>query len=86
MNHAIPDIIDLDKYPLENDNFRASCKRMLNENGILVMRNFLLPVAIASIQSEAAENQHLAYYTTNSHNIYLTQYDVIQSIIPATGW
>ena len=35
------------------------------------MPAFLTPSAIASLQSEGATHQHLAYYTADSHNIYL---------------
>ena len=35
------------------------------------MFEFLKPAAIASVQSDGDANQHLAYYTVNSHNIYL---------------
>ena len=75
MYHSIADIIDLEQYPLDNVNFRAECKRVLDKNGTLIMRNFLKTMAISSIQREGVENQHLAYYTMDNHNIYLTQSD-----------
>jgi hypothetical protein len=40
-----------------------------------VLKNFLTPIAIATVQREGRENQHLAYYTTDDHNIYLTPSD-----------
>ncbi|MCH7603314.1 MAG: 2OG-Fe(II) oxygenase, partial [Planctomycetes bacterium] len=63
MNQLLADIIDLEQYPLDDDDFRAVCRRTLDENGALVMRQFVKPTAIASIQSEGEANQHLAYYT-----------------------
>ena len=75
MNQLLANVIDLEQYPLKDDNFRAECKRTLDENGALVMRNFVKPAAIASIQSEGEVNQHLAYYTVNNHNIYLKPSD-----------
>lgn len=71
MNQLLENVVDLEEYPLENDDFRSECKRTLDKNGVLVMRSFLRPAAIASIQSEGEANQHLAYYTVNKHNIYL---------------
>ena len=76
MSQLLKNIIDLEQYPLRNENFRAECKRTLDENGALVMRNFVKPAAIASIQTEGETNQHLAYYTVNSHNIYLKPSDL----------
>ncbi|WP_417512920.1 hypothetical protein [Marinobacter sp.] len=75
MNGSLAGVINLEQYPLDNDIFRTECKRTLDENGALVMRNFLKPAAIASIQREGEENQHRAFYTVNSHNIYLTTSD-----------
>jgi len=71
MNQLLANVIDLEQYPLKDDNSRSECKRTLDENGALVMRNFVKPAAIAAIQSEGEANQHLAYYTVNTHNIYL---------------
>jgi len=75
MHPPLEDIVDLELYPLQNDDFRSRCKLTLNENGVLVMRDFLKPAAIASVQSEGIRNQHLAYYAANKHNIYLTPPD-----------
>jgi hypothetical protein len=75
MNQSLADIIDLEQYPLQNDDFRTECKRTLDDNGALVKRNFLQPTVVASIQSEGEENQHLAYFTVNNHNIYLKPSD-----------
>lgn len=75
MNQSIADVANLKQYPLHNDGFRAGCKRTLDENGALVMRNFLKPTVTASIQSDGEKFQHLAYFTVNNHNIYLTPSD-----------
>jgi hypothetical protein len=60
---------------LENVEFRAQCKRTLDENGALVMPNFLKSSAVESIRVEGEQNQYLAYYTVNDHNIYLKEND-----------
>ena len=75
MNKSLADVINLELYPLQNSDFRNDCKRTLDENGALVLGNFLKPSAIASIQNEGDEKQHLAYYTVNNHNIYLKPSD-----------
>jgi hypothetical protein len=75
MNWLLEAAIDLERFPLQDDSFRSQCKRTLDENGALVMRKFLRPAAISSIQSEGQVNQHLAYYTVSQHNIYLQPSD-----------
>lgn len=75
MNQVLADVINLDQHPLTNEGFRAECKRMLDENGVLVMPNFMTTAAVSSVQREGDENQDLAYYTLNNHNIYLKPSD-----------
>lgn len=71
MNQSIAEVVNLKKNPLNNTEFRAQCKNSLDETGALVLPNFLQPSAIESIKTEGEQNQHLAYYTQNNHNIYL---------------
>lgn len=75
MNDSLAGVINLEQHPMYDQNFRSRCKRTLDENGALVMPDFLKPPAIHSIQQEGIANQHLAYYTANKHNIYLTEPD-----------
>lgn len=75
MGQSLAGVINLENYTLECAELRAECKRTLDETGALVMRNFLKPVAVASLQREGEENRHLACYTVNSHNIYLSPSD-----------
>ena len=75
MNQVIADVANLEKYSLENVEFRTQCKRTLDENGVLVMPNFLKSSAVESIRIEGKQSQHLAYYTVDDHNIYLKEND-----------
>ncbi len=75
MERSLAGVINLEQYPILSEDLRAECKRTLDQNGALVMRNFLKPSAIASVQNEGDENRHLAYYTVDSHNIYLSPSD-----------
>ena len=68
-------IVDLEQYPLSDYEFRTQCKKKLDQDGVLVLDNFLTPLAIASIQGEGTDNQHLAYFTEKNHNIYLSPSD-----------
>ena len=71
----ISEIIDLQKYALSSKDFRMQCKAILDRDGVLVLRNFLTPESVRSVRLEGIEHQHLAYYTSTSHNIYLTPVD-----------
>lgn len=75
MHLSLADVINQQLYPLGDKAFREHCKNSLDENGVLVLRDFLRPAAIRSIQCEGEQNQHLAYYTANDHNVYLTPSD-----------
>ena len=75
MRASLAEIIDLEQYRLNDPSFRAASKQTLAENGVLIMPSFLRQAAITSIQIEGRENRHLAYYTADNHNIYLTPPD-----------
>lgn len=75
MSQALENIVNLASAPLADANFRARCKHALDEHGALELPQFLLPSAMAAIQKEGEAQQHLAYYTANQHNIYLSKSD-----------
>ncbi|MEQ8357612.1 MAG: 2OG-Fe(II) oxygenase [Kiloniellaceae bacterium] len=75
MGQTLADVVNLERYPLDSEGLRAECKDRLDQDGALVLRDFLTPSAIASIQREGEENRHLAYYTVSGHNIYLAPPD-----------
>jgi hypothetical protein len=75
MKWSLANVVDLEHFPLLDAGFREQCKRTLDANGALVMACFLTPTAVASIRREGEERQHLAYYTTSKHNIYLASPD-----------
>jgi len=75
MYNTLSQVIDLDRYPLQDDNFRHACRKTLDEEGVLVMPGVLQSDIVESIRREGEENRHLAYYTANHHNIYLSPPD-----------
>ena len=74
------DVVDLDRFALADNEFRATCHEELNKNGCLVLKRFLTPEAVASVCDEALSNQHLAYYCEQQHNVYLTPQDANYAI------
>ncbi|MEL6871010.1 MAG: 2OG-Fe(II) oxygenase [Pseudomonadota bacterium] len=75
MKKSLGNIADLTRHPLRDDQFRTVCKRTIDETGALVLPQFLNPDTIASIQAQGERCRHLAYYTGNTHNIYLAPQD-----------
>ncbi len=71
----LEDIIDLIRHPIENESYREECKRTLDRDGVLTMKNFLHTKAIASIRKEGFDAQAKAFYTASNHNIYLKPVD-----------
>jgi hypothetical protein len=68
--------VDLDLHPLKDTEYIRQCKLRLDTTGCLTLPNFLRESARYNLVLEAKENEHLAYYTTNStHNVYLTPPD-----------
>ncbi len=75
MYNTLSQVIALYKYPLQDDNFRNACRKTLDEEGALVIPGFLQPKLVETIRREGEENRHLAYYTANHHNVYLSPPD-----------
>ena len=69
----LEDVIDLDACPLGNENFIASGKTTLAEDGVLTLPGFLRAEVIETLVTEAETQKHNAYFTASTHNVYLTE-------------
>ena len=69
------DIVDTERHPLSDEAYRAECGDILAHTGALVLREFLKPEAVAAIRREGEDNEHLAFYSTQTHNVYLAPPD-----------
>ena len=68
-------IVHLNKYPIADPVFINQCKQQLDAHGALVLADFLSGSAIQKITQEAIDNQHLAFYSSKKHNVYLRESD-----------
>lgn len=68
-------IIDTALYPIDAETFQQECAAALARDGVLTLPHFIHPDTIAALVSEAKDNQHQAYYTASTHNVYLTKPD-----------
>lgn len=68
-------IIDLSTHRLGDANFIAQSKARLDETGVLSLTDFLRPEILAELVEEAKAGEDKAYFTTSTHNVYLTPRD-----------
>ena len=73
MTTALSDIIDFSACPVSNPLFARQCAARLASDGILTLPGFLLSGAVDMLVAEAEEQKHNAYFTTSSHNVYLSE-------------
>jgi len=72
---SIEKIVNVEQHPLDSIAYRAQCKSALDEEGVLVLSEFLTPEAIEAVVQEGVQQQSLAYYTVSDHNAYLKPKD-----------
>ena len=68
-------IIDFNRFPLDDPNFRGLCRHGLQSRGVLTMPGFVCKEAIEEMAREGRENQHLVYARTEQHTVYLSPVD-----------
>lgn len=65
-------IIDLTAHPITNDSFAVQCRDTLDQNGVLVLTDFITSSALAAMRTESEAGQKDAYFCRQSHSVYLT--------------
>ena len=73
MKNDIGKWVNLKSCPLNSINFSDKCRQKLSNTGVLLLPQFLLPEVLNQIIKEAQARAHLAYFTKNTHNVYLSQ-------------
>ena len=68
-------IVNLELHPIQDSSYIQKCKDQLDSKGALVMEEFLNSKTITSLQTEAKEVRHLAYFCHQNHNAYLLDPD-----------
>lgn len=63
------------KHPISSISFREQCKKLLDDDGVLVLSDFITATALDAIRSEGAVRIDQAYFCASSHNVYLTPTD-----------
>ncbi len=52
-----------DEYHLDDESFLKTCKKSLDDNGIVVLPDFMDSNALKNVAKEGEEKKHLAFYT-----------------------
>ncbi|WP_455818838.1 HalD/BesD family halogenase [Pseudomonas cerasi] len=73
--NPLASLLNLSAHPITDAGYTATCQQQLAASGALVLRGFLTPAALAAIKQEGDDNQHLAFYASSQHNVYLQKPD-----------
>ncbi|MBW1213863.1 2OG-Fe(II) oxygenase family protein [Pantoea allii] len=68
-------LVRTDLHPLSSHDWRQHCRTQLNQQGALVLPDFLQPAALQAIVAEGDTQRHRAYHTQSKHNVYLMKAD-----------
>jgi hypothetical protein len=68
-------VINLTSHPISEPQYEQACKQQFDQEGVLVLKDFLTPTARAAIITEGTLQKKAAFYTNSGHNVYLTQKD-----------
>jgi len=71
----LDNVINATEHPIEDEHFRLSSKQQLDEQGVLVLTDFLSEQAIEQIVKEGVKKQPQAFYSVSGHNVYLRDHD-----------
>jgi len=68
-------VINQSTHPIEQAHYQQLCKGQFDQQGVLVLKNFLTPAALLAVVDEGDHKQHLAFFTESGHNVYLSPTD-----------
>ena len=69
------DLIDLERYQLDDPIHLAAVKARLDREGVVILPDFLRASARDALVLEAEKQAENAFFTTSTHNVYLTSQD-----------
>ena len=75
MTRNLEPVVDLPRYPVADSGFALRCKARLDQDGALLLPDFVTDRAIERIRDEAVRGRRHAYYCQNSHTVYLSPVD-----------
>lgn len=71
----LSDLVNLERYPLDDWLFVNQCKANLEREGVLALACFVQTEALSVLKTEAIDSKHLAYFCSQAHTVYLSAPD-----------
>lgn len=68
----IEDIVDFVSHPISKQGFIAQCRTTLDQDGVLMLSDFIKPSAVDAMLVEGKAGLDQAYFCAQSHSVYLT--------------
>lgn len=69
---SVARVIDLAACPLEDAGFISGCRAQFDQDGVVTIPGFLHEEAVAALVAEAEQGKDQAFFTSSTHNVYLT--------------
>jgi len=68
-------IVNLEDYPIKNENFQKQCFVNLRKKSVLILKNFINNDCLLEIQKEALLLEPKAFYCSQNHTVLLNKKD-----------
>lgn len=78
IQRGLNSVVDLAAHPLGDPVYVKHCRQQLSDNDALLLAGFLRPDVLAELVDEAERQQHLAFYSAQTYNVYLDPPDAAQ--------
>lgn len=75
MPDQLHNVVNIDKNPVNDDQFRQQCKISLDAYGVLLLPDFITEHALMSLRDDGGQNCHKAFFTQSDHTVYLRPFD-----------
>ncbi len=72
---SLDEVVDLGAHRLHDEAYRSQCRSTLDRDGALLLGGFLRAAVVESLVAEAESLQHLAFYSDQTHTVYLETAD-----------
>jgi len=71
-NPSLDKIINSNRWNILDSHVQDRCRAQLDGDGVVVLPEFLTDWAVESIRADGVTHQDQAFYTSSSHNVYLS--------------
>ncbi len=69
----IENIVNIDKHPINKEEYITNCRIQIEENSILILNNFLKKDCLKELIDEALNLENQAFYCSQNHTILLNK-------------